>query len=585
MKKLLCTRTVFLIAAILVILIGAGCRQPVDPAEDVAAPTVTALFPDDADSGIAINSAVRATFSEAMDPATIIAANFTLTAGATPVTGVVSYSESSMTATFTPESNLMADTLYTATISVAVKDLAGNAIAEAAVWTFTTGAAVDTTAPTVISTVPIDTTTNVALNGTMNATFSEAMAPESIIAANFTIKEGSSSVTGTVSYDVLTKTASFRPASNLSASKEYTAAIGIGVKDLSGNALVLEVSWHFTTGMQADTVKPAVISTIPSNSATGISIDEPISAVFSEMMDQATFVSANFTLTGATNVAGSVSYDVQNWKAFFTPTNNLAKGTSYTATLTVGLKDLSGNPLVAQKVWTFTTISESIVILGPAPVNLGTAGNFVILAKTAISTVPASIITGDIGLSPAAESYMTGFSQTKNTGFSTCPQVTGYMYAADMTVPTPAKMTTAISDMQTAYVDAAGRATPDHTNLHTGNLGGQTLVPGLYKYSTAVTIPTNVTLSGGANDVWIFQIAQDLTMANAVIMTLSGGAKAKNIYWQVAGFVEIGTTAHFEGNILCMTAITLKTNASMNGRALAQTLVALDKVTITKPAQ
>jgi hypothetical protein len=180
---------------------------------------------------------------------------------------------------------------------------------------------------------------------------------------------------------------------------------------------------------------------------------------------------------------------------------------------------------------------------------------------------------------------MTGFSQTKATGYSTSPQVTGYMYAADMTPPTPSKMTTAISDMQTAYVDAAGRATPDYTNLHTGSLGGQVLVPGLYKYTTAVTILTNVTLSGGANDVWIFQIAEDLTMADAVIMTLSGGARAKNVYWQVAGKVELGTTSQFKGNILCMTSITLKTNAVMDGRALAQSLVALDKATITKPAQ
>jgi len=585
MKKLLCTRTASFAIAILVILAVAGCKQPIGPETDVTAPTVTAMFPDNADSGVAINSAVIATFSEAMDPATIVAANFALAGGTTPAVGVVSYSEASRTATFTPESNLMVDTVYTATISVAVKDLAGNAMAEAASWTFTTGAAVDAIAPTVISMVPISGMTDVALNGIINATFSEAMAPESIIADNFFLKEGSVSVAGSVSYDVLTRTAIFTPTASLSPSKEYTAAVGVGVKDLSGNALATEASWSFTTGMVADTTKPAVVSTFPGNSATGIDIDEAVSAVFSEMMNQATFVAANFTLKGATNVAGTVSYDVQNWRATFTPASLLAKGTSYTATLTVGLKDLAGNPLVAEKVWTFTTISADIVVLGPAPVNLGTAGDFVILAKTGISTVPASVITGDIGLSPAAESFMTGFSQTKATGYSTSPQVTGYMYAADMTPPTPSKMTTAISDMQTAYVDAAGRATPDFTNLHSGNLGGQTLVPGLYKYTTSVTIPSNVTLSGGANDVWIFQIAEDLSMADAMIMSLSGGARAKNVYWQVAGFVELGTTSQFAGNILCMTSITLKTNAVMNGRALAQTLVALDKATITKPAQ
>ena len=139
--------------------------------------------------------------------------------------------------------------------------------------------------------------------------------------------------------------------------------------------------------------------------------------------------------------------------------------------------------------------------------------------------------------------------------------------------------------MEAAYTDAATRPDPDFTNLHGGNLGGQTLLAGLYIYGGDVTIPSAVTLSGGANDVWIFQISGDLIMSNAVIMTLAGGAKANNIFWQVAETVEIGTTAQFHGNILCMTSITLKTNAVMNGRTLAQTLVALDKATITKPAQ
>jgi len=239
MKKLLCTRTASFAIAILVILAVAGCKQPIGPETDVTAPTVTAMFPDNADSGVAINSAVIATFSEAMDPATIVAANFALAGGTTPAVGVVSYSEASRTATFTPESNLMVDTVYTATISVAVKDLAGNAMAEAASWTFTTGAAVDAIAPTVISMVPISGMTDVALNGIINATFSEAMAPESIIADNFFLKEGSVSVAGSVSYDVLTRTAIFTPTASLSPSKEYTAAVGVGVKDLSGKKVLM----------------------------------------------------------------------------------------------------------------------------------------------------------------------------------------------------------------------------------------------------------------------------------------------------------------------------------------------------------
>jgi hypothetical protein len=187
-------------------------------------------------------------------------------------------------------------------------------------------------------------------------------------------------------------------------------------------------------------------------------------------------------------------------------------------------------------------------------------------------------------VSPAAESYLTGFSQTKHTGYSTSPQVIGYLYAADMTPPTPANMTTAISDMQTAYTDAAGRSSPNFTNEGAGELGGLTLAPGLHKWTTPVTISTNVSISGLANDVWIFQIPGTLAVSNAVIVTLSGGARAKNIFWQVAGQVTLGTTSHFEGIILGQTAIIFQTGATMNGRALAQTNVALDHTTVTKPA-
>jgi hypothetical protein len=251
-----------------------------------------------------------------------------------------------------------------------------------------------------------------------------------------------------------------------------------------------------------------------------------------------------------------------------------------------GAKDLAGNPLAADKVWTFTTIVSAGA--GPAPVRLGTAGNFAILAKTGISTVPASVITGDIGVSPAAESYMTGFSQTDGTGYATCGQVTGFMYAANMAPPTPAKMTTAISDMQTAYTDAAGRTLPDNLNIGSppGTIGASTppLAPGLYKWGTGVAITGNITISGAADDVWIFQVSGTLNVSSAVVVTLGGAAQAKNIFWQVSGAVTLGTTSQFKGIILGKTGITLQTGAKINnGRALAQTLVALDHATVTNP--
>ena len=206
-----------------------------------------------------------------------------------------------------------------------------------------------------------------------------------------------------------------------------------------------------------------------------------------------------------------------------------------------------------------------------------------ILAKTAITNISTSAVTGDLGLSPAATSYVTGLSLTDATGYATSAQVTGKIYAADMADPTPINLTTAVNNMITAYTDAAGRPSPDFTELATGNIGGRTLTPGLYKWSNTVTLPSSVTISGGANDVWIFQIAGDLTMSNAVNISLTGGAQAKNIFWQVAGTVTIGTTAHFEGIILSQTGITFQTGASFKGRALAQTAVILDMNAVTQP--
>jgi hypothetical protein len=216
-------------------------------------------------------------------------------------------------------------------------------------------------------------------------------------------------------------------------------------------------------------------------------------------------------------------------------------------------------------------------------VDLGTAINYVILAKTAINNSSTSNVTGDLGLSPAATSYITGLALTNATGYATSSQVTGKIYAADMANPTPTNLTTAVNDMITAYISAAGRPSPDFSELGTGNIGGKTLTPGLYKWTSTVSMPTDVTISGNANDVWIFQISGDLTMSSAVKINLNGGAQAKNIFWQVAGQVSVGTTAHFEGIILSLTGITFQTGASINGRALAQTAVILDSNAVTKP--
>ena len=220
---------------------------------------------------------------------------------------------------------------------------------------------------------------------------------------------------------------------------------------------------------------------------------------------------------------------------------------------------------------------------GPATVKLRSAGDFVILAKTGISTTGTTSITGDVGISPAAASFITGFGLTMDASgeYATSSIVDGRVYASDYTAPTPADMTTAISDMETAYTDAAGRTNPDQTELGAGDITSMTLEPGLYKWGTGLLISAaGVTLSGGANDVWIFQIAQNLDVAPGAHITLSGGAEASNVIWQVAGQATIGTTAVMKGVILSQTAIVLDTGATLDGRALAQSAVSLDANTV-----
>jgi hypothetical protein len=215
-----------------------------------------------------------------------------------------------------------------------------------------------------------------------------------------------------------------------------------------------------------------------------------------------------------------------------------------------------------------------------APVDLGSAGNFTVLSKTGITNVVRSDVVGNVGTSPITGAAL----------LLTCDQVTGYIYTVDAAGPLPCRvtdatrLTAAVGDMEAAYNDAAGRVNPDVVNLGAGEIGGLTLAPGLYKWGTSVNISNDVTLAGGPNDVWILQIAGNLTEDSAKHVTLTGGAQAKNVFWQSAGAVAIGTQAHFEGVILTKTMIAMKTKASINGRLLAQTAVTLQMNSVVQPA-
>jgi hypothetical protein len=343
--------------------------------------------------------------------------------------------------------------------------------------------------------------------------------------------------------------------------------------------------------------EPTVVSSSPSNRATNVptSINTSdnvvtgtaVTATFSQPMDPETVNSSSagnlltFTVTEANgnDVPGTVVMNDANTLATFTPTSSaLNPKTSYVATVTTSAKNAAGVAMDNPIEWTFTT--NAVEFTGQTPVRLGTAGRFAILTKSGITDVFPSVINGDVGASP-----ITGAAIHLK-----CSEIkTGTVYSVNARGPLPCRvtdpslLTKAVGDMEIAYTNAAGRKHPNFINLGAGKIGGLTLVPGLYKWTTGVLMPRSITVSGGPDAVWIFQIAGTLTQADATRVILKGGARAKNVFWQTSGAVHIGTTAHFEGVILARTKIALKTGASANGRLLAQTAVTLEQNVVTRP--
>ncbi len=341
------------------------------------APTVTASIPANGATAVPVGQVLSATFSLAMNPATINTATFTLKGpGNAPVAGAVTYT--GLVATFTPTIPLGYSSVYTATITTGAADVAGTSLAAGYVWTFTTAAStVVLPAPTVTATVPLNAATGVPLGQVITATFSEAMNCATLAspAINFTISgpgvtavAGAVSCTGTV--------ATFTPATSLKINTVYTATITTAAQDAAGIGLAVNYVWTFRT-VPAPTA-PTVISTIPANLATAVPINQALSATFSVAMTPATIDSSTFTVSGPGGpVAGVVTYVAAGSVATFTPTANLASSTLYTATITTGAQDLEGTALAQNFVWTFTTAAAPIVT-----------------PPTVISTIPLNAATG-----------------------------------------------------------------------------------------------------------------------------------------------------------------------------------------------
>ncbi len=331
-----------------------------------------------------------------------------------------------------------------------------------------------------------------------------------------------------------------------------------------------------------DSPAPTVTAISPGDGSAAVSLSDVIevTATFSEAMDPSTLTDSTFTLISdvpAELVVGTVVYD--GLTVVFIPTAPLASRRTYTATITTVVHSAVDVALAADEIWSFTTGDAP-----EPPVELGTAATYVILAKTGITTVPTSAITGNLGVSPIVAASITGFALIMDASnqFSRSSQVTGKVFAADYATPTPTLLMTAVTDMELAAANAAAR-TPAFTEIGAGNIGTMTLPPGVYHWSTALAIPTDVTLRGGPNDVWIFQVAQGMDVTVGARVVLAGGAVAKHVFWQVAGAVTIGGTAHLEGIVLAQTSVTLGSRASLDGRLLAQTAVSLAENRIAAP--
>jgi hypothetical protein len=574
------------------------------PTPSTVPPTVTAVTPLNLATGVGYNTTITAMFDEAMDPTTMNGSTFTLATGCAPagtlVSGVVTYNAINNIITLTPTSNLATLTCYTATVTTGAKNLADVAMAANFVWTFTTGAAPDLTPPTVISTIPVNLATNVPLNQNITATFSKAMNDNTINTTTFTLFQGTTPIPGTVAYIAGSTTAIFVPTSNLVLDTVYTATITTGVADLSGNFMVSDFVWNFSTGASI-IVPPTVLSTNPANNATGVCINATINATFSTAMDPTTITTATFTVTTAAlvPVTGTVTLDVTGTIATFTPSSDLAPSTSYIATITTGAADLADNALASDYVWSFTTGTAAACLPPPtlgAVAPFGGFGGGAGMTNQGINTV----IHGDIGTT-GASTTMTGFHDNlvaylppAGCIYTETPlnigDVTGQIFTApppptitcpnEGTAVTFATATAAAAAALAAYNNLAGL--PSGPDPGAGQLGGLTLAPGTYTAAAGSFLLTGSDLTldaqGNANAVWVFQMATSLTVGAAGAprsVILINGAKAGNVFWQVGSAATINAAGGgtFAGTIIAKAGVVVSTagNAAIttiNGRAL-----------------
>lgn len=529
-------------------------------------PVVVYTDPSNLDSNVSYNQVITATFNMPMDASTITDSSFKVFNGLTPITGQVSYS--GLIAGFIPNNILDPYTTYTCKVTTLAKNLDGTALLIDYIWTFKTAPII---IPTVLFVDPNPGETGVVINKNIKANFSQNMDPSTFTNTSFTLKDGANVVSGVMS--IVNSKFTFNPDNNLSAGTIYDAEFTTDIKSTAGTALASKYTWQFTTGVN---LAPEVISTIPLDGANNVPFNQPISANFDQAMDPLTLTNATFTVNdGNANLSGVVSY-IGN-TVTFTSLNPLVANTTYTATITNGAKSLGNVSLVNNYEWTFSTASVGV--------DLNSVARFGIIAGVGVSNDAGfSVINNlDVGIYPGVRSSITGFPPATI--------VNGKIYAADDPFPAgiAAMLIQAKQDLVDAYLFAEAATLPAPQSV-AGDQGGKTLAPGIYKSTSTLLVQSgNLTLDaqGDPNAVWIFQIASDFTTVGGAggSIILSGGAHAKNVFWQTGRSATIGDGTIFKGNILALTSITMNTGAVAEGRMLAQngSVVMTSTNTITKP--
>lgn len=583
-----------------------GCGGSKDPILGASngtslAPAVSATAPSARSpvlSGVAINTQVTATFNKPMDPASLNGNTFTLACpAALPVIGTVRYDASSHVAILSPASRLPVSTRCVATITKGAKDSSGVPLATDFVWAFDTSSAIDSGSPSVSGYTPaLDAIA--PLNTQVIVTFSEDMAPETINASSVTLRTTLSQVpiTGTVSYSTGARTATFTPLnpSLLPGSTSFTATVSTLATDLAGNPLIADYVWSFSTANAMDSEAPRVTLLNPGDASIGICLNKTVNATFNEPMDPLTLTTSTLTLTPSVSlnspVPAVVSYDANTRIASIHPIANLSALTAYTATVrsgVTGVKDLANNAMAADKEWQFTTGASEC----QTPLALGSSSSFAILASAAITNIPTSKITGNVGLTPDTGANITGLSVP-----AICSEVLGHVYAVDASGPACALMdavllSNAKTDAMAAYTDATSASRGTAVSLTT-NLAGLTLYPGLYESLTSIDLSAGGILTldaqGDPNAVFLIRSATSITSLSNSQVVLSGGANAAHVFWTAGSAITLGTYSIMKGTMLAGTALTLQTGASLEGRALNQgaaaAAITCDACKITLPS-